>query len=289
MLALQCRARRMEGRGNYRYLLAVLLGSTFFFHSPQALGRSGPKKITSFTSRFTNLEATTKETFRFNASLFNAQARPVVYALQAAAPPGWNVAFRVQGMQVTSFQADSNRAQDISIELTPSPGTKPGKYVIPVAAVSDQGDSLTLNLEAVVKGNYSIGLTTPNGLLSGEGTEGNTKSLDLTLKNEGTLPLDNLNLSAQAPGKWSVSFEPSKIDRLDPGSTVTVVAHISVPDKTIAGDYLTTFTAGNSNATSNVSYRLTVTTSWLTGWFGILLILIALGIVYSLIKKYGRR
>jgi uncharacterized membrane protein len=289
MLALQRRARRMEGRVNYRHLMAVLLGSAFLFHSPQALGHSGPKKITSFTARFMNLEATTKETFRFNASLFNAQARPVIYALQATAPPGWNVAFKVQGMQMTSFQVDSNRGQDISIELTPSPGTKPGKYTIPVVAVSDQQESLTLNLEAVVKGNYSIELTTPNGLLSGEGTEGETKSIDLTLKNQGTLPVDNLNLGSQAPAKWSVAFEPAKIDRLDPGSSVTIVAHISVPDKTIAGDYLTTLTASNPNATTSTAYRLTVTTSWLTGWFGILVILIAVGIVYFLIRKYGRR
>ncbi len=289
MLALQHRARRMEGRANYRYLLVVLLGSCFFFHSPQALGNSGPKKITSFTSRFMNLEATARETFRFNASLFNAQARPVVYALQAVVPPGWNVSFKVQGMQVTSFQADSNRAQDISIELTPSPGTKPGKYTIPVVAVSDQQDSLTLNLEAVVKGNYSIELTTPNGLLSGEGTEGKTRSIELALKNQGTLPVDNLNLGSQAPTQWSVTFEPAKIDRLDPGNSVTIVAHIIVPDKTIAGDYLTTFTASNANATSSAAYRLTVTTSWLTGWFGILVIFMAVGIVYFLIRKYGRR
>jgi len=289
MLALQCRSRRMQGRRNYHYLLVILLGSTIFFHPPKTLGNPGPKKVTSFTSRFMNLEATAKETFRFNASLFNAHARPVVYALQAGAPPGWNVSFKVQGMQVTSLQADSNRAQDISIELTPSPGAKPGKYVVPVTAVSDQQDSLTLNLEAVLKGNYSIELTTPNGLLSGEGTEGDTKSIELTLKNPGTLPLDNLNLNAQAPTKWSVTFDPSKIDRLDPGSSVNVVAHITVPDKTIAGDYLTSFTANNSNATSSLSYRMTVTTSWLTGWFGILVILIAVGIVYLLIRKYGRR
>jgi uncharacterized membrane protein len=236
-----------------------------------------------------NLEASGKETFRFNASLFNAQTSPVVYTLQTSPPAGWNVVFRVQGMQVTSFQADSNRAQDISIECTPSPTAKPGKYTIPVLAVSDRRDTLTLTLEAVLKGSYAAELTTATGLLSGEGVEGKMKSVDLILKNQGSLPLDNINLSTQAPAQWTVSFEPAKIDRLDPGSAITITAHITIPDKTIAGDYLTNITAGNANATASASYRMTVTTSWLTGWFGILMILIAVGSIYYLIRKYGRR
>jgi uncharacterized membrane protein len=235
-----------------------------------------------------NLEANAKETFRYNASLFNGQNRSVIYELQATAPPGWSNSFRIDGMQVTSFKLDSNKTQDISIELTPSPVVKPGKYAIPVKAVSDQG-TLELNFEAVVKGSYSLELTTPSGLLSDEVTEGRRKSIYLSLKNQGTLPLDNLDLSAQTPSKWNVTFEPSKIDHLEPGSAVTVTANLNVPDKTIAGDYLTTFTANNANTTSSVSFRLTVTTSWLAGWLGVLIILIAIGLVYILIRKYGRR
>jgi uncharacterized membrane protein len=68
-----------------------------------------------------------------------------------------------------------------------------------------------------------------------------------------------------------------------------IKATLSVPDKTIAGDYVTTLTARNSSTTSNAVFRMTVKTSLLSGWLGILVILLALGIVYSLIRKYGRR
>jgi uncharacterized membrane protein len=34
---------------------------------------------------------------------------------------------------------------------------------------------------------------------------------------------------------------------------------------------------------------MTVTTSWLAGWLGVMVILVAVGIVYYLIRKYGRR
>jgi uncharacterized membrane protein len=287
MSALHRQPRQNQRRGLYPSLFVVLLSilSLLTHASP---GKSGPDKNSSFTTRLMNLEATAKETFRFNASLHNGASRSVIYELQAKVPPGWNSSFRVDGMQVTSFKLDSFKTQDISIEITPSPSVKPGKYAVPVVAIAGQ-DSLELNLEAVVKGSYGVKLTTPTGLLSDEVTEGSRKPIYLSLKNEGTLPLDNLELSAQTPTKWNVTFEPAKIERLDPGSSVDVVANLNVPDKTIAGDYLTTFTVKNNNATAESSHRLTVTTSWLAGWLGVTVILAAIGMVYFLIKKYGRR
>jgi uncharacterized membrane protein len=288
MSALHRQPRRIEGRRLYPCLFVVLFLITLNLLTHAAPGNSGPAKSSSFTTRLINLEATSKETFRFNASLYNGLNRSAIYELQAKAPAGWNSVFRVDGMQVTSFKLDSNRSQDISIELTPSPSVKPGKYAIPVTAVSDQG-LLELNLEAVVKGSYAVELTTPTGLLSEEVTEGSRKPIYLSLKNEGSLPLDNLELAAQTPTNWNVTFEPAKIERLDPGSSINVVANLNVPDKTIAGDYLTKFTVKNNNATAESSHRLTVTTSWLAGWLGITVILIAIGMVYFLIRKYGRR
>lgn len=287
MLAQHRLPRRIEGRGPTPLFILFFLVLNFLLLKT-ATAHSGPDNNSSFTARLMNLEANAKETFRYNASLHNGQSRAVIYEFQAAAPPGWISSFRVDGMQVTSFRLDSNKTQDISIELTPSATVKPGKYAIPVTAVGDQG-KLELNLEAVVKGAYVLELTTPTGLLSGEITEGDRKPVYLTVKNQGSLPLDNVDLSAQTPAKWSVTFEPAKLDRLDAGSTVSVTAYINVPDKTIAGDYVTTLTAGNANASSNTSYRLTVTTSWLAGWVGMLIILGAVGMVYFLIRKYGRR
>lgn len=288
MLALNRQPRRVKGRGPNPRLFVVFVFLFLSLLTHAAPGTSSSAKSSSLTTRLMNLEATAKETFRFNASLYNGLNRSAIYELQAKVPAGWNSVFRVDGMQVTSFKLDSNRTQDISIELTPSPSVKPGKYAIPVVAVSE-GNALELNLEAVVKGNYALELTTPTGLLSEEVTEGSSKSIYLSIKNEGSLPLDNLELTAQTPTGWNVTFEPAKIERLDPGSNVNIVATLNVPDKTIAGDYLTKFTVKNSNATAESSHRLTVTTSWLAGWLGITVILAAIGLVYFLIRKYGRR
>ena len=252
--------------------------------STQGMAQTSP----AFTARLINLEAAANTTFTYNARLTNSAKVPRVYQLFANVPPGWNIAYKTEGYQVTSINVDSGKTQDINIEINPALETKPGKYNIAVTALTGT-DSLKLNLEAVVKGTYNVTLSTPSGRLSDEITEGSRREIQLVVKNTGTIALDNLELSAQAPPQWEASFSPASIKQLEPNKESSVTVTLKVPNKTIAGDYVTTFTVKNANATSNAAFRMTVTTSLLTGWLGILIILVALGAVYYLIRKYGRR
>jgi uncharacterized membrane protein len=250
-------------------------------------GNDKPAK-SSLTARLMNIEQTAKNPFRYSAILHNGNGQTQTYHLEALLPDGWLIAFKTEGNEVSSVMVDSGKTANLSLEIYASPEVKPGKYNIPVTAFSAL-DKLSLNLEAVVKGTYAVEISTPTGLLSGEVTEGDDKVLQLTVTNTGTLPLSGLSLSDEAPAKWTVTFDPSKLDRLDPGKTQTVNATVKVPDKTIAGDYATKFTVRNSYTNEDTTFRLTVVTSLLSGWIGILIILLALGLVYYLIRKYGRR
>jgi uncharacterized membrane protein len=183
---------------------------------------------------------------------------------------------------------DGNQSQPISIEIRPAQGAGPSKYKIPITATA-ANETLQLDLEAVVKGAYGIELTTPTGLLSDNITEGKQKEIHLVVKNTGTLILNDISLAAQTPSKWDATFEPSKIEQLAPDKTADVIAKLTVPDKTIAGDYVTNFTAKNANGNAQATFRMTVRTSLLSGWIGLLVILAAIGLVFYLIRKYGRR
>lgn len=262
-------------------LLLILPGRQV---AAQTGSRSGP----AFTARLMNLENAANTTFTYNAQLRNAAPVPRIFELSGTVPEGWNLSFKVEGMQVTSINIDSGRTQSIQVEITPAQETKPGKYKVPVVAVTGM-DSSKLNLEAVVKGTYGVQLTTPTGRLSDDVTEGSHKEIHLVAKNTGTIALDNLSLSAQTPNGWEATFTPATITQLAPGKEVDVTANLHVPDKTIAGDYVTNFTVRNTNANATAAFRMTVKTSALAGWIGILVILLALGAVYYLIRKYGRR
>jgi uncharacterized membrane protein len=132
-------------------------------------------------------------------------------------------------------------------------------------------------------------LSTPTGRLSDEVTSGSQKELQLVIKNTGTLPLSDVQLSSQLPSGWESTLEPASIRQLEARKTIDVKATVRIPDKTIAGDYSATFSASSNNSSQQVAFRLVVKTSLLSGWIGIMVILLAVGIVYYLIRKYGRR
>ncbi|ANI88679.1 hypothetical protein A9P82_04895 [Arachidicoccus ginsenosidimutans] len=269
-----------------RKVYAVLF--FFFLAGAVVAQKKSASSKSSFTAQLINIENAANATFSYNTTLHNGSRESRIYDLNAQIPDGWSVAFRVEGSQVSSFNIDSNRTQSVTVQITPSPVAKPGKYEIPVTAVSGN-DTLKLQLEAVVKGSYALQLSTPTGLLSDEVTEGDEKKIQLVVTNSGTIALNDISLSAQSPAQWSTTFEPTKIAHLEPGKTENIVATLKVPDKTIAGDYVTTFSAQNSNKSATASFRVTVKTSLLSGWIGILIILLAIGAIYYLIRKYGRR
>lgn len=270
----------------FAFILLTLSAATLLVKAQQpAMGIDGKS---SFTAKLMNIEAATSETFRYATTLHNGTSKPNIYELKTKLPIGWQISYKVDGSQVTSLNMDAGKTQDIAVEINAVATTPPNKYKIPIMAVAGN-DTLTLNLEAVVKGSYGITLTTPSGRLSEEVTSGSQQELHFVIKNTGTLPLSEVQLSSQLPTNWESTFEPSTIKQLEPGKTIDVTTRLKVPDKTIAGDYAATFTAANNNANSPVAFRLVVKTSLLSGWIGILVILVAIGVVYYLIRKYGRR
>lgn len=284
MYAVNCFVKQSRTGMNFLSFLFLAI----FTGLPALLVAQASSKESSLTARLVNIEAAVHETFRYNATLRNGTSQPYVYELKAGVPEGWSVVFRTRGSQVTSLNMDGNKSEEITIEIIPSYSTAPAKYKIPVTA-STGSDTLKLDLEAVVKGSYGLELTTPTGRLSDNITEGRQKEIHLVLSNTGSLPLNDISLSAQTPPKWDATFEPAKVDNLLPGKTVDIIARLSVPDKTLAGDYVTTFNAKNTNSNAQALFRMTVKTSMLSGGIGILVILLAIALVVYLIRKYGRR
>ena len=246
----------------------------------------------SFKSEFTadqpNIQGNSTSTFTFTANLKNRTADRQVYALIANAPRGWSVIFKSNYQQVTSVISEPNSTQPISIEIKPPESVEAGKYKIPLIA-STNTTSANLELEAVVTGSYNMVLTTPTGLLSTDLTAGNRKKIDLVVSNTGSAELKDINLAATAPTKWEVTFDPRIINTLLPGKNTTVSAYIKADKEAIPGDYATNIEAKTPETSSKVSFRISVETSLLIGWIGVVIIIAALGIVYYLFRKYGRR
>lgn len=243
---------------------------------------------TELATKQPNMQGNAKSPFNFNATLKNQTAEQQRYALIADAPRGWNVVFRVQGKQATSAQVEANATENISIDITPSASVQAGSYKIPVRATTSS-TSADMELEVVVTGSYDIELTTPRGLMSADITAGGTKRIDLVIRNTGSAELKDVQLSANKPADWEVTFDPAKIEKMAAGSTTNVTATVKAAPKALPGDYITKITAKTPEATTTAEFRLSVHTPMIYGWLGILIIVVVLGGVYYLFRKYGRR
>ena len=132
-------------------------------------------------------------------------------------------------------------------------------------------------------------LTTPQGLLSTSITAGDEKQIELLLKNTGSSTLSDIKLDFSAPANWSVVFNPKTINQLEPGNNARIFATIKADRKSIAGDYAANLVAKAPEATSQAAFRISVKTPMIWGWIGVFVIISALGSVYYLFRKYGRR
>jgi uncharacterized membrane protein len=284
-ISLKVEVPLQVNKGNYRFrIVSARFGSLSLVVN---VTKQGTFK-TEFTTNQSNMEGHAKSTFTFNAILKNRTADKQSYALMANTTQGWDATFKVSGKQVTSVDIDPNGTSNITIEIKPPDNITAATYEIPVKAATNS-TSADLNLQVVISGSYNLELTTPSGLLSTNITAGETKRVELLVKNTGTSVLSNINLAFSAPVNWDITFDPKRIDHLLAGNSVQVFATIKADKKAIPGDYMANLEAKTPEVSSKTAVRVSVKTSMLWGWMGILIILVAFGSVYYLFRKYGRR
>jgi uncharacterized membrane protein len=272
-------------KGSYRF--KVLAGAFSSLTMVVNVSEQGTFK-TEFTTDQANQQGHATSTFTFNTNLKNSTSDKQSYALIAEASRGWNVTFKSNYQPVTSVSVEPNAIQPVTIEIKAPESIEAGKYRIPVTA-STSATSAFMVLEVVITGTFSMELSTPTGLLSTGITAGDRKRVELIVNNTGSSELTEINFTSAAPANWEVTFDPKKVDKLQPGKTAAVFATIKADKKAIAGDYGTTIDAKTPEVSSKISLRISVETPLLWGWIGVLIIVAALGSVYYLFRKYGRR
>ncbi len=284
-MTLQVQVPLKVNKGTYRF--QVVAGDYDVMPVTVIVSEQGTFK-TELTTDQANMEGNTSSTFSFQTVLSNRTADKQLYALMANAPRGWIVNFKFNYKQVTSVETEPNSNSDITVEIDPPDMVEAGSYKIPVRAITS-GTSADLELEVVITGSFSMLLTTPTGLLSSSIVAGDERRIELAVTNNGSAELNNIKFSSAEPVNWDVLFEPAEIIKLGPGQTSPVYATIKADKKAIAGDYATTIEAKTPEVSSKASFRISVKTPMLLGWIGVLIIIAALGSVYYLFRRYGRR
>lgn len=247
-----------------------------------------PPRLT-FEVELPRLRGNPSTTFRYNVTLKNEGDEDLTVNLVAQSAGFFEVAFKLSGQDVTSVPIGAGESERLSVEAKPFSGVPAGSYPIQVIAQGSEAEA-TLELLAEVTGQPDLQVTAPDGRLSGQANAGRESPIKVIVRNNGTAPARDIELSSSEPAGWSVRFEPDRIAELAVDQQVEVTAHVRPADKAVAGDYILTVNARPSEgSTKSADFRITVVTSTLWGVVGVALIAVALGVVILAVMRFGRR
>ncbi|PSO55637.1 MAG: hypothetical protein BRC31_00415 [Actinobacteria bacterium QS_5_72_10] len=243
----------------------------------------------SLSAEFPQLEETADTTFNFDLQLDNPTPRELTLRLEASGPQGWQVSANPVGEQAaTTVTVPAGGTERLSVQAEPPPQATAGAYPIVVRATgADQ--PVETELTARITGTHTLTLAAADQRLNVEVQAGETSEKTMVVRNEGTAPLRDVQLQASPPSGWDASFSPGRIRAIPAGEPAEVTLAVTPSEDAVTGDYMTTVSANASQAQDQVDVRTSVETSGLWGLIGAGLVVVALGALGGVFRKFGRR
>ena len=256
-----------------------------------------PEQPIAFTSKFPTVEGIATDIFEFEVFIKPSSDEYLgKYDFTLTTPPGWAAgvwgSYPQKRVSSIDFTGEQVHSETIDVKAFAEPGKRPepGEYGITLEMNWEAGDiKSSIDLTAVVIASYDFIMITESGRLNAQTKAGEDNHIPILLVNTGTAAIEDVTLSATTPEGWSITFDPEKIDSLEPALEREIDVVIKPPKKTVAGDYLITLKADSERGIENLELRVTVLTSTLWGWAGIG---IAAGVIAGLIilfRRLGRR
>ena len=253
------------------------------------IGTEAPAKLT-MKAKLPSLMGTPKSSFDYTLSVSNDSGKDLTVALAAQAPANFQTSF-TEGYgtnEISSIPIEAGQSKDIKVKVTPPRDVKAGNYPV-LVKVAAEGATAEQRVSLQISGQGRLSLTAKDGRLSGEATAGKTAEYTLIVGNDGTAPLEEVEISGTVPTNWKAEYNPKTIASVAPNEKKEVQVAVTPTDKTIAGDYVASFRANAKGESSNADFRITVTTSTLWGIVGIGIIAVALLVLLGAVARFGRR
>ena len=253
------------------------------------VGSETPAKL-SLKSRLPSLRGTPRSSFEYTVTVGNDSGKDLTVALSAQAPANFQTTF-TEGYgsnEISSIPIEAGQTKDIKVKVTPPRDVKAGDYPVLIKAASE-GATADIRVTLQISGQGKLALSTKDGRLSGEATAGKPSDFVLVVSNDGTAPIEEVELSGTVPTGWKAEFNPKTIPSVAPNEKKEIQVQVTPSDKAIAGDYVASFRANGRGESASADFRITVTTSTMWGIVGIAIIAIALLVLLGAVARFGRR
>jgi len=242
------------------------------------------------TTSYPVLRGQTDASFEFTIEVQNKLEAERTINLLAIAPEKWEINFKpsYETKLISSFLVKGGQSQNVAVQVNPPKDASPGEYPI-LVRVSSGEKKAEVKLKVVLTGIYKMDAGTPTGILSLEAVAGKTANFSLFVKNTGSAVNRNITFSSFKPENWEVTFNPEKIDALEPNAMKQIEVTVKPAPQALVGDYSVGVMVNGEKSDKTVEMRVTVKASTTGGWIGIGLIIIVIAGLSGLFIWLGRR
>jgi uncharacterized membrane protein len=242
------------------------------------------------TTSYPVLRGQTDARFEFSLEVLNKIEVDRTFNLAAIGPEKWEINFKpaYEQKQISSFRIRGGQSQTVAVEVSPPREARSGEYPI-VVRVSSGDKKAEVRLTVALTGIYKIDAGTPTGILSLEAVAGKQANFSLFVKNTGSAVNRNITFSSFKPENWEVTFNPEKIDALEPGALKQVEVTVKPAAQALVGDYSMGCLVNGEKSDKTVEIRVTVRASTAWGWIGIGIIIFVIAGLSALFIWLGRR
>ena len=101
--------------------------------------------------------------------------------------------------------------------------------------------------------------------------------------------LTDVQLSVSAPSGWTVTTSPDQYASIKAGETQAFTVSVVPPANIVAGDYEVDVDVVSDQQSTTKTYRITVQTSSIIPYIGGAIVLLIVGGLVFMYRKYGRR
>lgn len=255
----------------------------------------------TLTTKYPELRGTATNEYSFDIDIgYSGGTEARFFSLSASGPDSFFYSIQQSyggTADIASVKLDPSNTYPETVKLKVTPNIfnlpDPGEYTVTFKAGTEAIQN-ELNVKVIITSRYSIELTTPDGILSGQATASKDNFFKLNVRNNGSTPLENINLTSRirgGPSGWEIKFDPEKIDSLAPNNTREVQINIRPTAKTISGDYEVVITAKPEQATTQdeLTLRVTVLTRTIWGWVGVGIVVLVVAGLIAMFIFLGRR
>jgi len=250
------------------------------------------------TTEFPVLKGKSGDSFEYTVSVMWRGTEAKEFNLTTETPPNWQAtitrAYPESEVAAVRLEAFRDYPEKFEVNFFPVAWRRPepGEYVATLNIIADDGTvQESIDLKAIVTAIYGFRLVTSSGRLDIEAVAGEDNVLSLAVANSGTAAIKDITFSSTSQQDWSVTFSPSKIDSLEPGSVQEVTVIIKPPRTgAIAGDYNILLSANSEDYTpDSLRIRVTVLTPGMWGWISIIIVVVVIAGLGVLFWRLGRR